>query len=251
MAHRRPEEDGLRLHRYIAQCGATSRRKAEEWIAEGRVRVNGEVVTSVGTSVQEGDVVQVDGRALELPRPAHYVLNKPAGFVTTLSDPQGRPTVMALLPANVPGLKPVGRLDLMTSGLLLATNDGSFAALLSHPGHGLEKEYRAVVARELAPRDLDRLVRGVRDGGELLRAVSARLDRPAGVRSPAVVRVVLVEGRNRQVRRMLEAVGCPAKSLERVRIGPITIRRMRPGECRKLRQTEVAALAQAAQGGRR
>jgi 23S rRNA pseudouridine2605 synthase len=241
----------MRLHRYVAQCGLTSRRKAEEWIAEGRVQVNGETVTTPGTTVGEGDEVRVDGEVAERPRPMHYVLNKPVGCLTTMSDPRGRPTVMSLLPAGVRGLKPVGRLDLMTSGLLLATNDGAFAALVSHPGGGLEKEYVATVAREPSDRDLDRLVRGVRDSGETLRAEAAWLDRPAGPKAPARVRIILVEGRNRQVRRMLEGVGCPVQQLERVRIGPLRVRGMRPGECRKLSQAEVEALAAAVRRGKR
>lgn len=241
----------MRLHRYVAQCGLTSRRKAEEWIAEGRVHVNGEVVTTPGTTVAEGDEVVVDGVVAELPRPMHYVLNKPVGLLTTVSDPRGRPTVMSLLPSGVRGLKPVGRLDLMTSGLLLATNDGSFAAMISHPSGGLEKEYVATVAREPSERDLDRLVRGVRDEGETLRAVAAWLARPATAKAHAAVRLILVEGKNRQARRMLEGIGCPVKALERVRIGPIKVRGMRPGECRKLSQTEVQALTEAARRGKR
>jgi 23S rRNA pseudouridine2605 synthase len=233
----------MRLHRYIGQAGLTSRRKAEEWIAEGRVTVNGEVVTRPGTTVAEGDEVHVDGAPVRLPEFRYYVLNKPAGVVTTMSDPGGRPTVASLFPSGVAGLKPVGRLDRLTSGLLLVTNDGTFAARATHARYGLEKEYEATVEREPSERDLARLVAGIGSEGETLRARSAMLVRPAGAKRRGIVRLVLTEGRNRQVRRMLEAVGCPVVQLERVRIGTIRVRGMRPGECRKLSRAEVEALS--------
>lgn len=235
-------DGGMRLHRYIGQCGVTSRRKAEELIAEGRVTVNGDLVTSPGSTVAEGDLVCVDGKRIELPRPGYYVLNKPTGFVTTLSDPGRRRTVADLFPPSVVGLKPVGRLDVMTSGVLLATNDGKFASMVGHPSGQIEKEYVAKVRREPSERDLARLVRGVYEGGERLRAVKAVLTGRATDQRPATVRLVLHEGKNRQVRRMLSVIGCPVLTLERVRFGPVSVRGMRPGECRKLGKDEVEAI---------
>jgi len=232
----------MRLHRYIGQCGVTSRRKAEEMIAEGRVSVNGELITTPGTSVEEGDTVCVDGRPIELPRKAYYALNKPTGYVTTLSDPARRRTVSELFPPSVVGLKPIGRLDVMTSGLLLVTNDGDFASKVGHPSGMVEKEYVAKVRREPSERDLARLERGVFEGGERLVAVSARLTGRATPQRPATVRIVLHEGKNRQVRRMLSVIGCPALQLERVRYGPIVLKGMRPGECRKLGMEEVGKI---------
>ncbi|MGE0001770.1 MAG: pseudouridine synthase [Fimbriimonadaceae bacterium] len=232
----------MRLHRFIGQCGVTSRRKAEEMIAEGRVTVNGDLVTTPGTSVADGDLVCVDGQRIELPKKAYYVLNKPTGFVTTLSDPSRRRTVSDLFPPSVVGLKPIGRLDVMTSGLLLLTNDGEFASKVGHPSGQVEKEYVAKVRREPTERDLSRLVRGVFEGGERLRAVSAKLTGRATDQRPATIRIVLHEGKNRQVRRMLSVVGCPVLQLERVRFGPVRLKGMRPGECRKLGMEEIKAL---------
>jgi 23S rRNA pseudouridine2605 synthase len=229
-----------KLQKVLAAAGVASRRACEELIMAGRVRVNG-AVASVGQRVDaDADVVEVDG-ALVATRAdlVHYLLNKPAGVVTTAKDTHGRPTVVELVPAD-PRVFPVGRLDADTEGLLLLTNDGELAHRLSHPGHGVEKEYLAEVEGSPSRGTLRRL----REGVELDDGTTA----PAKVSAPApgVLRVVLHEGRNRQVRRMCEAVGHPVTRLVRTRIGPLTDTRLRPGEWRALTRDEVAALARAA-----
>ncbi len=186
------------------------------------------------------DRVEVDGRPVGvLPGLVHYVLNKPAGYLTTASDPRGRPTVLELLPAE-PRVFPVGRLDLDTEGLLVCTNDGELAQLLAHPSHGVEKEYLAEVVGDPSPQAIRRLREGVEIGdGPTAPARVAR-------RGPGVLRIVIHEGRNRQVRRMCEAVGYPVRRLVRTRIGPLSDARLAPGEWRALSVGEVRALSAAA-----
>ncbi|MES1228207.1 MAG: pseudouridine synthase, partial [Armatimonadota bacterium] len=150
----------MRLHRFIAQCGVTSRRKAEELIATGRVAVNGQVVREQGVKVGPGDAVEVDGERIGQPDPVTLLLMKPTGYITTLSDERNRPTVMRLIPDFGP-VKPVGRLDMDTDGLLLLTTDGELASRLTHARYGIEKEYRVVVSGVPGERELDRLRNGV------------------------------------------------------------------------------------------
>jgi 23S rRNA pseudouridine2605 synthase len=189
----------------------------------------------------ESDLVAVDGAPVGvLPGLVYYLLNKPAGVVTTADDPQGRPTVLALVP-DEPRVFSVGRLDLLTEGLLVLTNDGRFAQLLSHPSFGVEKEYLAELAGNPSPGQLRRLREGVvLDDGET--TAPARV---AAV-SSGVIRIVIHEGRNRQVRRMCEAIGHPVVRLVRTRIGPVTDRALRPGDWRPLSAFEVRSLAEAA-----
>lgn len=226
----------MRLHRYIAQCGVCSRRKAEELIVDGRVSVNGSVVTVLGSKVEEGDEVKVDGRRIEPEKLVYLAMYKPKGVVTTLSDERGRRTVADLLPRLPSVVKPVGRLDKDTDGLLIFTNDGELARRLTHPSHGTEKEYEATVVGEPDEKDLARLRSGVR--------IEGRKTRPAVVESigRGKLRIVLKEGWKRQVRLMCEAVGHPVESLRRVRFGPIRLGKMQPGECRALSEREVRAL---------
>ena len=234
-----PEAAGERLQKVLARAGIASRRACEEMIAEGRVKVNGEVAL-LGRRVDVGsDRVELDGVLIGVaPDLVHYLLNKPAGVVTTASDPQGRPTVVELVPA-APRVFPVGRLDAETEGLLILTNDGALAQLLAHPSHGVEKEYLV----EVRGRPSAGEVRRLREGVELEDGVTA----PAKVTlvGPNLLRIVIHEGRNRQVRRMCEAVGHPVTRLVRSRIGPLTDRRLRPGRWRNLTQGEVRALERA------
>jgi len=226
----------------LAVRGWGSRRVCEDLIAAGRVTVNGEVAV-LGRRVDPGhDRVEVDGAPIGLqPGLVYYLLNKPQGVVTTASDPQGRPTVVELVPA-VPRVYPVGRLDVATEGLLLLTNDGDLANRLAHPSHGVEKEYLAEVEGSVAAGALRRL----RDGVELEDGMTA----PAKVSQPdpGVLRITIHEGRNRQVRRMCEAVGHPVNRLVRVRIGPLRDARLAPGHWRELELGEVKALVEAAAG---
>jgi 23S rRNA pseudouridine2605 synthase len=227
---------GERLQKVLAQRGYGSRRVSEELIAAGRVRVNGQVARLGWRVLVDHDKVEVDGHPVSVkPGLVHYLLNKPAGVVTTSKDTHGRPTVVELVPAE-PRVFPVGRLDADTEGLLLLTNDGELAHRLTHPRFGVEKEYLAQVARPLNPGALRRLREGVEleDG----RTAPAEASQP----SPGLVRITIHEGRNRQVRRMFDAVGHPVERLVRVRIGPISDRRLPPGQWRPLTRDERRAL---------
>jgi 23S rRNA pseudouridine2605 synthase len=227
---------GERLQKVLAQRGYGSRRVCEELIADGRVRVNGQVARLGWRVLVDHDQVEVDGHPVSVrPGLVHYLLNKPAGVVTTAKDTHGRPTVVDLVPAE-PRVFPVGRLDADTEGLLLLTNDGELAHRLTHPGFGVEKEYLAQVARPLSAGTLRRLREGVEleDG----RTAPAEASQP----TPGLVRITIHEGRNRQVRRMLDAVGHPVERLVRVRIGPIADRRLPPGQWRPLTPAERRAL---------
>ena len=231
---------GERLQKVLARAGFGSRRACDELIGEGRVRVNGRPAV-VGQRVDpDHDRVEVDGVPVGVrPDLVHYLLNKPRGVVTTARDPQGRPTVVALVP-DQPRVFPVGRLDADTEGLLVLTNDGELAQRLSHPSFGVEKEYLAEVEGTPSPGALRRLREGVQLEDGL--TAPARVSAPA----PGVLRISLHEGRNRQVRRMCEAVGHPVVRLVRTRIGPVADRGLAPGEWRPLSTAEVRALAGAA-----
>ena len=233
-------EEGERLQKVLAALGFGSRRACEVLIAEGRVVVNGTVAV-LGARVQpETDQVTVDGAPVGVrPGLVHYLVNKPRGVVTTASDPQGRPTVVELVP-DEPRVFPVGRLDLDTEGLILLTNDGTLANAIAHPSTGVEKEYLVEVhGGRISPSGLRHLREGVEleDG----RTAPARVTQP----SPGVLRITIHEGRNRQVRRMCSAVGHEVRRLVRVRIGPISDRRLAPGDWRELLSDEVIALGQA------
>ena len=220
--------------------GLGSRRACEELIAAGRVTVNGERA-ELGRRVDVAvDVVCLDGVALPVaPGLVHYLLHKPAGVLTTAHDPQHRPTVVELVP-DEPRVFPVGRLDADSEGLLVLTNDGELAQRLTHPSFGVEKEYLVEVDGTPAPGALRRLRLGVDlDDGKTAPAT-------VGVVAPGVLRIVIHEGRNRQIRRMAEAVGHPVRRLVRTRIGPITDDRLKPGSWRSLQPDEVRALGRAA-----
>jgi 23S rRNA pseudouridine2605 synthase len=228
-----------RLQKILARAGLGSRRTAEALIAAGRVRVNGEVANLGDRADPETDRIEVDGAVVGVrPGLVHYLLNKPVGVVTTASDPQGRLTVVGLVPAE-PRVFPVGRLDAETEGLLLLTNDGELAHRLTHPSFGVDKEYLAEVEGRPTRGALRRLREGVdlEDGRTAPARVSLVGDR--------LLRITIHEGRNRQVRRMCDAVGIPVRRLVRVRIGPIADRRLAPGEWRALEQDEVRALERA------
>ena len=234
------EPEGERLQKVLARAGFGSRRLCEELIADGRVTVDGEVAVLGRRVVLERDHVEVDGATVGIrPGLVHYLLNKPAGVVTTASDPQGRPTVVQLVPGE-PRVFPVGRLDADTEGLLLLTNDGDLAHRLTHPSFGVEKEYLAEVRGEPARAALRRL----REGVELDDGLTAPAR--ASLLAPNLVRIVIHEGRNRQVRRMCEAVGHPVVRLVRTRIGPLGDRTLAPGRWRRLTTDEVRGLEVAA-----
>lgn len=234
----------IRLQKVLAQAGIASRRAAERLIAESRVMVNGKTVTEMGTKVDPAtSEIKVDGRRVKAAeRPRYILLYKPAGVVTTASDPQRRPTVIQLLAGIPERVYPVGRLDYDTEGLLLLTNDGDLAARLTHPRHGVERTYEARVAGLPDDAALERLRSGIPlDGRRTLPADVTLINRGKRDRD-GIVRLTIREGRNRQVRRMLEAVGHPVRSLTRTRIGPITDRRLKPGQWRELTRSELRAL---------
>ncbi len=229
-----------RLQRTLARAGLSSRRGSEELIRSGRVEVNGRPA-SLGDKVDpEQDEVRVDGRRVSVDPGLRYVaLHKPKGVTTTMRDRHAERDLRDFLPEG-PRVFPVGRLDRDTEGLLLLTNDGDLAHRLAHPRHGVEKEYLAEVDDSPTPARIGRLRRGVELDDGIAKAVDARSVGRAGGRF--AVRVVMTEGRKREVRRMLEAVGLPVRRLIRTRVGPVRLGRMKAGELRDLSHDEVRDL---------
>ena len=232
----------MRLAKLLAHAGVASRRSAEELVRSGRVTIRGEAVTDPARDVDERSGVALDGRpVIREPHEVH-LLNKPAGVVSTARDTHGRPTVVQLVRSRR-RLYPVGRLDVDTTGLILLTNDGELAERLTHPRYGVEKVYRAKVRPARLSDDALRLLR---EGVELADGRTA----PARVRAPrpGVVEMAIREGRKRQVRRMLEAVGHRVVALERVAFGPLGLGRLEPGESRRLKPVELERLRRATGG---
>ena len=231
----------IRLQKILSQAGVASRRAAEKLIAEGRVTVNGATVREMGTKADPAaDDIRVDGRRIKAAERLRYILlNKPPGVVTTRSDPQRRPTVIDLLAGVREYVYPVGRLDYDTEGLLLLTNDGDLAAALTHPRHGVERTYEARVAGMPDHDALERLRKGIPLDGKRTLPAEVKVLNKSG---DGVVLITIREGRNRQVRRMLEAVGHPVDKLRRVKIGPIGDRLLKRGQWRDLTPQEVRAL---------
>jgi 23S rRNA pseudouridine2605 synthase len=234
----RPTEQ--RLQKLLASAGLGSRRYCEQLIDEGRVTVNGQTARLGQRADSAVDRIGVDGIPLPVREgTVYYLLNKPVGVVTSAADPEGRPTVLDLVP-GAPRVFPVGRLDIMSEGLLVLTNDGELAYQLTHPSFGVEKEYVVKVDGRVSRETVGRLRRGVElDDG---------LTAPARVSllGPHAVRIAIHEGRNRQVRRMCEVVGHPVRRLVRTRVGPISDRALAPGQWRPLTTSEVRALWKAA-----
>lgn len=232
----------MRLNRYIARSGVCSRRDADEWIVAGRVQVNDVVIKQLGTRVAEGDRVHVNGRLVSPRRASYFLLNKPNDTITTTDDERGRRTVLDLfeLPEDEKdALFPVGRLDRETTGVLLVTTDGELAHRLMHPSYRVDKLYRVRTVDEVTPEQLDALAAGVElDDGP------ARADRVEYAALPDLryVGMALHEGRNRQVRRMFEALGHRVVSLERLRYAGLTLRGVRSGHWRRLTEREITRL---------
>ena len=228
----------MRLAKHLAHAGVASRRRGEEIVRAGRVVVNGEVVTDPARDVGEGDEVRVDGAAVAAEPREVWALNKPSGVVSTAREPGRRPAVVDLVDSAA-RLYPVGRLDADSTGLLLLTNDGELANRLTHPRYEVEKAYRVELRRPPSEADLRRLARGVElDDGMTAPADVERL-------GERVVEMVLREGRNRQVRRMAEAVGNDVVALRRVRFGPLALGGLAEGAARRLDAEEVSALTAA------
>lgn len=235
------EAEGVRLQKVLAAAGIASRRAAEELIAEGRVEVDGRVVSEQGLRVDPASaVIRVDGKRVPPQREHRYVaLNKPRGVLSAMEDPHGRPTLAGYVPAGE-RLFHVGRLDAETEGLLLLTNDGEFAQRLMHPSYEVSKTYLAEVSGTLSEQTLRKLRRGVQLDDGPIKPDSVSVVQRAEGRS--LVRVRLHSGRNRIVRRMFDAVGHPVRRLSRLAIGPIALGDLRPGQTRELTGDEVGAL---------
>lgn len=232
----------MRLQKFLSMAKVCSRRAGEKLIREGRVKVNGQVAVEPGVKVDpEKDRVEVDGKPVRLPGEHRYLLlYKPVGFVTTLKDPAGRPTVADLVGEAAGRVFPVGRLDMNTSGLLLLTDDGELAHRLMHPSFGVEKEYLVRVRGQVAPQALKQLAQGVRlEDGKTAPAVVKLLE---SGRESSLLSLTIKEGRNRQVRRMMEAVGHKVISLKRVRYDHLALVGLRPGQWRNLTAREVRGL---------
>jgi 23S rRNA pseudouridine2605 synthase len=231
----------MRLQRVLALAGFGSRRKCELLIQSGRVEVDGQVVTELGTRVDREDQdIRVDGETLRRPKKVYYLVNKPAGVLSTHHDPSGRPRVIDLLPPTPERLFTVGRLDLDSEGLILLTNDGDMANQLMHPRYGVEKTYEVLVAGSPSPETMEQLRRGVPLSEGLARPRSVEIVRPH--KQSTLLRMVLGEGKNREVRRVLAKVGHKVMSLRRVAIGGLKAFDLPAGAYRKLRPEEVKRL---------
>ena len=246
-----PEE---RLQKILSNSGVASRRVAEEMILAGRVAVNGVVHSTLGARADaEVDEITVDGVPVIKGRYRYFAVHKPAGFVTTARDEQGRDTVLDLVPIAGIQLHPVGRLDMDSEGLVILTNDGNLTDLLTHPRYEVEKEYLVGIDAIPSKRDLERLVRGIEDDGERLRAAAVRPAIAPAMEddAPAVnawLVITLKEGKNREIRRMITALGRRVLLLRRIRIGPLLLGTMGSGVFRELTEDEVNALYSAAGG---
>ena len=232
----------MRLQKYIAECGIASRRNAEKMIESGRVYVNGELVDYMGCVIDpDRDIVEVDGRVIKPEAKKYYImLNKPKNYVTTVSDEAGRPTVMELLRDINARIYPVGRLDFDTTGLLIMTNDGDFANIITHPKHIVNKTYIARVDRLLTEEELSKLQKGIDlDGVKTAPARAENIKRP---QKGIEVKITIHEGKNRQVRRMLDAVGVNVLGLKRISVGSLTLGNLPEGKWRKLSEAEINKL---------
>jgi pseudouridine synthase len=235
-----------RLQKIISQAGIASRRASEQLMLQGRVTVNGATVRELGTKADASrDDIRVDGRRVKVAEHHRYLLlNKPRGYVTTRSDPERRPTVLDLIEGVREYVYPVGRLDFESEGLLILTNDGDLAARLTHPRHGVSRIYEARVLGLPDARDLARLARGVVIEGRKTAPADVKLTRSKA--GHAALEITVREGRNRQVRKMCDAIGHPVTHLKRVAIGPIQDSRLKPGQWRELTDAEVERLRKAA-----
>ncbi len=237
------DDDGLvRLHKLLQQSGVASRRRCEELMLAGEVEVDGEVVTRLGTKIDPRTAeVRVSGRLLPpLSDHVYLVLHKPRGVVSTMSDPEGRRSLADVVADRPERLFHVGRLDTDTSGLLLLTNDGDFAHAMAHPSFEVEKTYVAEVEGELFPRVVKQLLAGVELDDGPVTVSRARI--VESTRAKSIVELVIHEGRNRIVRRLLEHVGHPVRRLSRIRIGPVALGQLKPGELRELTNDELGEL---------
>lgn len=236
--NRRDSNLPVRLQAYIAHCGIASRRAAEQIILDGRVTVNGTVVTELGTKVTENDVVTVDGNVIHLEAKKRYILlNKPAGYVCSSADEKGRQVAADLLKEKyTERLYNVGRLDMYSKGMILFTNDGDFAAKLSHPSSQIEKEYIVETSQNIPDDFPTKFEKGIRIDGVFYKCKKCE------ILKPRKIKIVLIEGKNREIRTVLESQNIGTKSLVRVRIGNVSLDELKPGESRELTENEIKGL---------
>lgn len=232
------EKEEIRLQAFLAHCGVASRRASEQIILDGRVCVNGNLVTELGTKVSQDDLVTVDGKRVHLEeRKCYVLLNKPAGFVCSASDEKGRQVAVDLLRDSYKErLYNVGRLDMYSKGMILFTNDGDFAAKLSHPSSQIEKEYIVETSQDVSEETAKMFEKGVRVDNVFYKCLHCQ------VLKPRKIKIVLIEGKNREIRKMLESQNIGTRSLVRVRIGNINLDDLKPGEFRNLTDAEVKGL---------
>lgn len=231
----------MRLQKYLATAGIASRRVCEQYILEGRVKVNGETVTELGRKVENNDKVVFDNKLVQLNNNyVYYLLNKPTGYVTTVKDEKQRPTVMDLIKDTKNRVFPVGRLDYNTSGLLILTNDGQLTYELTHPKHNINKIYQVKVKGKVTQKELVRLSEGVFIDGR--KTAPAKVERIKENQASTVLSITIHEGRNRQIRKMCEAVNHEVLTLKRIAIGKIKLEDLKPGEYRHLTQEEIEYL---------
>lgn len=228
-----------RLQKVIAQSGVTSRRKAEQLILDGKVKVNNEVVTTLGTKVSSSDTIEVDNIPLEKEEKVYYMLYKPRGVVSTVDDDKGRKTVLDFFPEVPERIFPIGRLDYNSSGLILLTNDGEFANVVMHPKYEVEKVYVAKLKGIPSKQELSLLLKGVKEGKDLLKAVRYNILSVERKKDSMLLEITLIEGKNRHVRRMMEQLGYPVQKLKREKYGLLTLDNLRPGDTRPLNPKEI------------
>ena len=231
-----------RLQKRIAKSGVTSRRKAEELIIQGKVRVNQKIVTELGTKVTDKDKIEVNNIPITEEQKVYYLLYKPRGIITSAKDDKGRKTVLDYF-TNVPErIYPVGRLDYDSSGILVLTNDGDFANLLMHPRHKINKVYVAKIKGIPEQKELQSLKKGIRDQNELLKLKSYKVISKDTKQNTMVLQIVLQEGKNRHIRRMMEGLGYPVQKLKREQYGMLNLKGLQPGKYRKLTAKEIDEL---------
>ncbi|MBW9330020.1 rRNA pseudouridine synthase [Lactococcus raffinolactis] len=238
----------MRINKYLAHAGVASRRKAEELIKAGDVTVNGDVMTDLAYQVKSGDTVEVKQTQIYKEEPVYYVLNKPRGVISSVSDEKDRKTVMDFFRHIPERIYPVGRLDWDTSGLILMTNDGEFANLMTHPRHEIEKVYIAKVEGQANKENLRPLTQGVKIDGRKTKPAIYQIIKQDISTKKSVVQLTIREGRNHQVKKMFEAVGLPVQKLSRVQYGTLDLTGLQPGEFRRLSKKEVSQLVNAAKG---
>lgn len=228
-----------RLQKVIAQSGVTSRRKAEKLIVDGKVKVNNKVVTELGTKVTSSDDIEVNGVLLEKEEPVYYMLYKPRGVISSIKDDKGRKVVTDFLGEISERIYPIGRLDYDTSGIVLLTNDGDFTNLLMHPKYGVDKVYVTKVKGIPSKIELNNLRKGVKVDDDILKIVGYTILSVDRQKNTMILEIILHEGKNRHIRRMMESIGYPVSKLKREKYGHLTLDGMQPGDYRSLTPHEI------------